>query len=198
MVKESKKVENLKNQLKQTQSMTKQYLEIIKNFKKNHNMTQEELDFIVSKSGIIQLKIMKLKPELVKITYERPFNLGTYPDYELLSNFPILLRDHRLRDEAHAIIPAIESGLSTYLNMVDEIINTPKMLKNLLKRKKETKKLLQILKEDKKLLFEILFIPIYIVSLTLLLNTQTFIFGLIFNIISVGFIITLTLLSKVD
>ena len=196
--KKNVKIEELKNNLEKTKLMARQYLEIVKKFKKNKQISDEDYNYISSNSGILQLKIMKLKPQLGLIRYERPFNLGVIPDYEVISNFPNLLFDRRFFDEAFSIIPAIEGALSTYIIMVDNVTKDTKKLKFLLNRGKKGKLTWQILKEDKKTLYSVLLIPLYVFSLSLLFYSTTFILGLILNIVSVFLIILLSFLSKSD
>ena len=190
------KIEELKNNLEKTQLMARQYLEIINRLKINKKISADDYSYIASNSGILQLKLMKLKPQLGRIHYRRPGNLDVIPDYEIFSNFPILLSDRRLIDEAISIIPAIEGALSTYNNMVDEIIKDNKKLKLLLNKDKKGKITWKILKEDKKTLYSVFLIPLYVFSLLSLFYPETVILGLILNIVSVFLIILLSFLSK--
>jgi len=196
--KKNVKIEELKNNLEKTKLMARQYLEIVKKLKKNRQISNEDYNYIASKSGILQLKVMKLKPQLVVIHYTRPFNLGVIPDYEIITNFPILLSDRRMFDEAFSIIPAIEGALSTYIIMVDNVTKDTEKLKFLLNRGKKGKLTWQILKEDKKTLYSVFLIPVYIASLLLLFYPITFIYGIILNIVSVFLIILLSFISKSD
>lgn len=82
--------------------------------------------------------------------------------------------------------------------MVDEIIKDNKKLKLLLNKDKKGKMTWKILKEDRKSLYNVLLIPIYVISLSLLFYPKTFIPGLILNIVSVFLIILLSFLSKSD
>ncbi len=196
--KKNVKIEELKNNLEKTQLMSRQYLEIVNRFKINKQISADDYNFLTSNSGILQLKVMKLKPQLGRIHYKRPFDLGVFPDYEVINNFPILLSNRRLIDEAISLIPAIEGALSTYNNLVDEIIKDNKKLKLLLNKDKKGKTAWKILKEDRKSLYNVFLIPVYVVSLPLLFYSQTFIPGLILNIVSVFLIILLSFLSKSD
>ncbi|HEC38639.1 hypothetical protein LCGC14_0695460 [marine sediment metagenome] len=192
------KIKELKDNLEKTQIMSKKYLEIVNKLKKNKEISEEDYNYISSNSGILQLKIMKLKPQFGVVHYKRPFGLGEIPDYEIISNFPHLLSDRRLLDEAFTLIPAIEGALSTYNNVVDGILKDNEKLKLLLDKNKKGKISWKILKEDKKTLYSISLIPLYISSLPLLFYPITFILGLVLNIVSVFFILLLSFLSKSD
>lgn len=196
--KKNVKIEELKNNLEKTKLMTRQYLEIVNRLKKNRQISNEDSNYISSNSGILQLKLMKLKPQLGVIQYQRPFNLGIISNYEVISNFPILLSDRRTVDEAFSIIPAIESALSTYIIMVDDAMKNTETLKLLLNRHKKSKSKWKIIKEDKKSLFSIFLIPVYIASLLLLFAPVSFIYGIILNIVSVFLILLVSFLSKSD
>jgi len=196
--KKNVKIEELKNNLEKTQLMARKYLEIVERFKNNKQISADDYNYIASKSGILQLKVMILKPEIGRVHYKRPFDLGVFPNFEVINNFPILLSNRRLIDEAISIIPAIEGALSTYNNMVDEIIKDNKKLKLLLNKDKKGKMTWKILKEDRKSLYNVLLIPIYVIGLSLLFYPKTFIPGLILNIVSVFLIILLSFLSKSD
>ncbi|MEE9376512.1 MAG: hypothetical protein V3V33_00565 [Candidatus Lokiarchaeia archaeon] len=196
--KENVDIQNLRNKLINSQSMARKYLEIVKNFEKNKEISDDDYNYIVSNSGILQLKMMKLKPQLGVIYYRRPFNLGVFPNYEVVSNFPTLLSDPRLKKEAFKFITIIVGTLSLYITMIDDIIEDSKKLKSLLNRGKKSKKKWKIIKEDKKSLYNIFLIPIYIISLTLLFSPVTFTYGIILNIVSVFLIVLVSFLSKSD
>jgi len=196
--KKNVKIEELKNNLEKTKLMAKQYLEIVIRLKKAEQIIADDYNYISKNSGILQLKLMKLKPQLGVIHYKRPFNLGVIPNYEVIANFPILLSDRRMLDEAFSVIPAIEGALSTYIVMVDDVIKDAEKLKLFLNRDKESRSKWKIIKEDKKSLFSIYLSPLYIASLPLLFYPVTFIYGIILNIISVFLILLVSLLSKSD
>ena len=196
--KKNVKIEELKNNLKKTQLMSKQYLGIVNRLKINNEISADDYTYLTSNSGILQIKIMNLKSQLGVIHYKRPFNLGEIPNYEVITNFPTLLNDRRLMDEAISIIPAIEGALSTYNNIVNEILQDEKKLKLLLNKDKKGKTIWKILKEDKKSLFSIMLLPVYVLSVSFLFYPITFIPGLILNIVSVFLIILVSFLSKSD
>ena len=196
--KKNVKIEKLKNNLEKTKLMARQYLEIVNRVKKNRQISADDYNYISSNSGIMQLKIMKLKPELVLIHYTRPYNLGVIPDYEIIANFPILMSDRRMFDEAFSIIPAIEGALSTYIIMVDDAIKNTETIKILLNRHKKSKSKWKIIKEDKKSLINVFSIPMYLLSLPFLSNSTSFILGIILNVVSVSLILLVSLLSKSD
>ena len=140
---------------------------------------------------------MKLKPQLGVIHYERPFNLGVIPNYEVIGNFPILMSIKGTLGEAFLIIPAIEGALSTYIIMVDDILKNNEKLKLLLTKDKKNETKWKIIKEDKKSLFGF-FISLYIASFPFLFIPVTFIYGIIINIVSVSLILLVSFLSKSD
>jgi len=178
--------------------MAREYLEIVNRLKKTKQISDEDYSYISLNSGILQLKIMKLKPQLGVIHYKRPFNSGVIPNYEVIGNFPILLSNRGTLDEAFSIIPAIEGALSTYIIMVADILKDTKKLELLLNRSKENKTKWKIIKEDKKSLFSAFLIPVYIASLPLLFYPVTFIYGIILNVVSVFLILLVSFLSKSD
>jgi len=137
--KKNVKIEELKNNLEKTKLMARQYLEIVNKLKKNRPISDEDSNYISSNSGMLQLKLMKLKPQLGVIHYTRPFNLGVILEYEIISNFPILMSNRGTLDEAFSLIPTIESALSTYIIMVDDVLKDTKKLKLLLNRDKKSK-----------------------------------------------------------
>ena len=196
--KKNVKIEKLKNNLENTKLMASQYLEIVNRLKKNKQISTEDYNYIKSNSGILQLKLMKLKPQLGVIHYRRPFNLDVIPNYEVIGNFPILMSNRGTLDEAFSIIPAIESALSTYVIMVEDVLKNNEKLKLLLNRDKESKSKWKIIKEDKKSLFSIFLIPVYIASLLLLFPPVSFIYGIILNVVSVFLILLVSFLSKLD
>jgi len=196
--KKNVKIEELKNNLENTKLMAKQYLEIVNRLKKNRQISNEDSNYISSNSGILQLKLMKLKPQLGVIHYKRPFGLGEIPNYEVIGNFPILMSNRGTLDEAFSIIPAIEGALSTYVIMVEDVLKNTEKLKLLLNRDKESKSKWKIIKEDKKSLFGIFLIPVYIASLLLLFPPVSFIYGIILNVVSVFLILLVSFLSKLD
>jgi len=196
--KKNVKIEELKNNLENTKLMAKQYLEIVNRLKKNRQISNEDSNYISSNSGILQLKLMKLKPQLGVIHYKRPFGLGEIPNYEVIGNFPILMSNRGTLDEAFSIIPAIEGALSTYVIMVEDVLKNTEKLKLLLNRDKESKSKWKIIKEDKKSLFSIFLIPVYIASLLLLFPPVSFIYGIILNVVSVFLILLVSFLSKLD
>lgn len=196
--KKNVKIQNLRNKLKDTQLLARRYLEIVNKLKNNKQISADDFNYIASNSGILQLKVMKLKPQLGVIHYKRPFNFGEIPNYEVINNFPILLSNRGLIDEAISLIPAIDGALSTYNNMVDEIIKDDKKLKLILNKDKKGKLTWKILKEDRKSIYNVFLIPTYIISFSLLFYPKTVIPGLILNFLSVFLIILLSFLSKSD
>ena len=196
--KKNVKIGELKNNLEKTKLMAKQYLEIVNRLKKNRQISNEDSNYITSNSGILQLKLMKLNPQLGVIHYKRPFGQGVIPNYEVIGNFPILMSNRGTLDEAFSIIPAIEGALSTYVIMVEDVLKDTEKLKLLLNRDKESKSKWKIIKEDKKSLFSIFLIPVYIASLLLLFPPVSFIYGIILNVVSVFLILLVSFLSKLD
>ncbi len=196
--KKNVKIEKLKNNLEKTKLMAIQYLEIVNRLKKNRQISNEDSNYISSNSGILQLKVMKLKPELGVIYYQNSFNSDKNPNYQVIINFPILLSDKKTVDEAVSLIPAIESALSTYIIIVDDAMKNTETLKLLLNRDKKSKSKWKIIKEDKKSLINGFSIPMYLLSLPLLWNSTFFIYGIILNIVSVSLILLVSLLSKSD
>ena len=141
---------------------------------------------------------MKLRPKLGLVHHTNPSNSGEFPKFELISNFPNIFKNSRSKDEYISLIPLIQGILSTYINLLDDIIKDNQKLKVLLSKDKKSKRTWKIFKEDRKSLYNVFLIPVYVVSLPLLFYSQTFIPGLILNIVSAFLIILLSFLSKSD
>ena len=190
------KIQELRNQLESTQSIAKKYLRIVENFDNHKGISEEDYNYLLANSGILQMKMMKLKPQIGVIHYKRPFDLGVFPDFEIISNFPNLLKDRLIIDEAFTLAPVIRGALSTYINMVEDIIKDNKKLRILFKKGKNNKSKLKIIKEDKIFLYTTILAPIYVASLPLLFYPITFYLGLTLNIVSVSLIVLVSLLTK--
>ncbi|KKK44524.1 hypothetical protein LCGC14_0757180 [marine sediment metagenome] len=109
--------------------------------------------------------------------------IGTFPNY-LGADIPL---DERF------IYSALKSNLNRYIQLVEDYIKYPKKLKKISKEKR--KKPYRIIKFDKIKLIELIFAGLFITSVVLLINTNTFIYGFILNLISV---ITILILSFIN
>ena len=206
------KIPNIKRELKKYQDLAKNYLDIIRKIDQRTSkkgildfpefmtvdklkLSQEEFEFIEANSYIIQEHCNKFG--LGYGSYRRPFGLGDYPYYEFILNFPILYKSSVTRDEAIALISIIKSSLSTFIQKVEELLNDEKKLKKFIKISNEQKVNWGLrMKLNKAKIIEMIFLGLYIYSLSILVKPETFVIGIGVNIISVIFIIIISFIGE--
>ncbi len=182
---------HMKPNLNNTLERAKAYLLIIENIERTRQFTKEEENWLFQNCRLLDEEMTELNfPQLEPAMSDayRTFFHMSHP----IATFPNYLRA-RLPMDNRFIISALKNNLNGYIQKVDDLIKNPKKLKELTKEKR--KKAFRIIKFDKIKLIELIFIGFFITSVILLINTNTFIYGFILNIISVVSILILSFIN---
>ncbi len=101
---------NLKN-LKRSLERAEVYLGIVRKIE-NGVFTIEELEYIQANAGILQKEMQKLGHGIIFL--KAPFNLGIFPNYPIIANFPTMIATRKLEREGLSLIPTYLSLIPTY------------------------------------------------------------------------------------
>ncbi len=142
-----------------------------------------DFDFIEVNSGILQMQLSRFK--LGTGIYTRPFNSGTFKNYQYIVNFPPLYKDRRSRKEAMRFVSGIKTFLTTFIHLIDEILNDKQKLKEFVQKNSGRSKLIKKFNFNNAKIIEIIFLGIYVLGLTFLVEPKTFIIGFVMNLIAV-------------
>lgn len=115
---------NIKS-LEKSLERAKGYLDIIRKIEAKE-CTTSEFESIQANASTLQKEMMKIGHG--KIYFRRPFGLGTFPNFQIIANFPTLLATHGLEDEAIVLIPTVKQALLSYIQEVKELIENPEVL----------------------------------------------------------------------
>jgi len=179
-------------ELKESLKRAKTYLSIVESIERTGQFTREQENWLLQNCRLLDeemesLKFGQVEPALNNANGRTLFimkhPIGTFPNY-LKASLPL--------DESF-IYSALKSNLNRYIQLVEDYIKYPKKLKKISKEKR--KKTYRIIKFDKIKLIELIFAGLFITSVVLLINTNTFIYGFILNIIS---FITILILSFIN
>ncbi len=83
-------IESLRGKLNLKESLERAeiYLSIVRKIKKGVR-TSEELEYIQANAGILQKEMQKLGHGIIFL--KAPFDLGIFPNYPIIANFPIIV-----------------------------------------------------------------------------------------------------------
>ena len=178
--------------LKNTLERAKTYLSIVESIERTERFTREQENWLLKNCRLLQeemdsLKFRQVEPALNNANGRRLFimkqPIGTFPNY-LKASLPL--------DDSF-IYSALKINLNRFIQIVEDYIEYPKKLKK--KAKEKRKKTHRIINFDKIKLIELIFVCLYITSVVLLINSNTFIYGFILNIISVVAILILSFIN---
>lgn len=204
----------IKNELAKYQNIAKKYLEIIREIESKNppkglfelpafidrrqqiSINKSDFEFIEENSLLLQKQLNQFN--LGVGSYREPFGMGVHRYFEFLSNFPTMYRDPVRRDEAIICISIIITSLSTYIQIIEDLLNNKEKLKEYLKNLGKTQKTSSKKKArlDKTKMIEIIFLGLYVVSLGHLMIPDYFIYGFIENLISVIAIIIISFIPN--
>lgn len=119
---------NLQN-LKRSLRRAEKYLNIVKKIE-SREATNEEFEYIQANAGILQKEMQKLGHGMMFL--RRPFNLGIFPNYQIIANFPIMISTRGLVDEGIDLIPTVKQALLGYIQEVKELVENPEDLKKVI------------------------------------------------------------------
>ncbi len=112
---------NLKN-LKKGLERAERYLIIVRKFQIK-DATNEEFEYLQASAGILQKEMQKLGHGIIFL--RRPFNLGIFPNFQIIANFPIMISTRGLVDEGYGMIPTVKQALLSYIQEVKELLENP-------------------------------------------------------------------------
>jgi len=116
---------NLQN-LKRSLRRAEKYLNIVKKIESRED-TEEEFEYIQANAGILQKEMQKLGHGIIFL--RRPFNLGIFPNYQIIANFPIMISTRGLVDEGVGLIPTVKQTLLSYIQEAKELVENPEDLR---------------------------------------------------------------------
>ena len=119
---------NLKN-LKRSLERAEVYLSIVRKIE-NGAYTNEELEYIQTNAGILQKEMQKLGHGIIFL--KAPFNLGIFPNYPIIVNFPTMIATRKLEREGLSLIPTVKQTLLGYIQEIKEIKENPEDLKKII------------------------------------------------------------------
>ena len=177
--------------LKNTLERAKTYLSIVESIDRTKQITREQENWLFQNCRLLdeemtELNFRQLEPGM-KDAYRTIFRMK-----HLIATFPSFLETGLPMDE-RIVHSALKSNLNRYIQIVEDYIKYPKKLKKRAKEKR--KKVHRIINFDKIKLIELIFVCLYITSVVLLINSNTFIYGFILNIISVVAILILSFIN---
>ena len=152
--KKNLKVEKVKEELKKDLELAKKYLRIISEIGGEKVIKSEDLEFLELNSGILQMKLGEFG--LGEGMFRRPFDLGTYANFQYIANFPTMYKQHATRDEAILCTSLIITFLSTYIKKINEKLEDEEGFKETITKSYKIKKL----KLDKKIIIKLLFVVV--------------------------------------
>ena len=178
--------------LKNTLERAKTYLSIVEGIERTRQFSREEENWLLKNCRLLQeemdsLKFAQVEPAL-NDAYGRTLFIMNHP----IGTFPNYLRAKLPLDERF-IYSALKSNLNRYIQIVEDYIKYPKKLKKISKEKR--KKAYRIINFDKIKLIGLIFVGLFITSVVLLINSNTFIYGFILNIISFVAILILSFIN---
>lgn len=182
---------NRESKLNDTLERAKTYLSIVESIERTRQITLEQENWLFQNCRVLdeemtELKFPQLEPAMAdayRTYFQMSHPIATFPTY-LKGRFPM--------DERY-IYSALKNNLNGFIQKVEDLIKNPKKFKELSKENRN--KVFKILKFDKIKLIELIFAGLFITSVMLLINTNTFIFGFILNIISVLAILILSFIN---
>ena len=188
----SNKIEKTKKKFKKYQEMAKKYLEIMYKIDEGE-IDKNDFDFLEMNSGIMQIELNSFG--LGTGIYRRPFNLGVFKDYQYIANFPALFKNQTTRKQVSSFISGIKSMLNTYIHIIDNLLNDKQKLKESIQKKNRNSKSIKKFNLNKVKIIEIIFLGIFVLGLTFLVEPKTFVIGFVMNLIAV---ITIFIISMVN
>ena len=186
------KIENIKNEFKKYKQIANDYIEILRKIDRGQ-LDSNDFEFLEMNSGILQMQLNYFK--LGKGTFRRPFGLGTYHNFQFIANFPALFKNRVNQDEALSFISGIKSALSTYIQLIDDLLNSDQKTKEFIKKISRRSYKIKNLSFDKPKISEVIFLGIYVTSFPFLVNPNTFLLGIIMNLFAM---ITIFIFSMIN
>lgn len=180
------------SKLNDTLERAKTYLSIVENLERTKQFSREQENWLFRNSRLLQDEMNELKFRQMEVGMQDGYGRRLFNIKNLISVFPTSLKAGFPMDES-IIYSALKNNLNGYIQKVEDLIKNPKKFKELSKERR--KKVLRILKFDKIKLIELIFAGFFITSVVLLINTNTFIYGFILNIISVLAILILSFIN---
>lgn len=180
----------MESKLKNSLERAKTYLSIIENIEKTRQYTEEQENWLFRNSRLLQDEMDDLKFKQLEPGMQDGFGRQLLRIRDIISTFPNYLKGSFPMD-AKMIYSALKSNLSGYIQKIEELLKSSKDLESITKKKK----LSRIIEFDKIKAIEIIFVGLYILSIILLINENTFVFGFIVNIISVVTILIISLIN---
>ncbi len=119
---------NLKN-LKESQERAELYLSIVRKIKEGE-YTSEELEYIQTNAGILQKEMQELGHGIIFL--KAPFDLGTFPNYPIIANFPIMIATRKLEKEGLSLLPTVKQTLLGYIQEIKELEKNPEGLNEII------------------------------------------------------------------
>lgn len=119
---------NLQN-LKRSLRRAEKYLNIVKKIK-SREATNEEFEYLQANAGILQKEMQKLGHGIIFL--RRAFNLGIFPNYQIIANFPIMISTRGLVDEGVGLIPTVKQALLSYIQEAKELVENPEDLRKVI------------------------------------------------------------------
>ena len=177
--------------LKNTLERAKTYLSIVESIDRKRQITGEQENWLFQNCRLLdeemtELNFPQLEPgmsDAYRTIFRMEHPIATFPSY-LKTGFPM---DERV------IHSALKTNLNRYIQKVEDYIKYPKKLKKRAKEKR--KKVHRIINFDKIKQIELIFMGLFITSVILLIDSNTFIYGFILNIISVVAILILSFIN---
>ncbi len=187
------KIEKTKNKIKKYKQIAEEYLEIIKKIDKKQ-INANDFEFLEMNSGILQIELNSFG--LGQGRFKRPYGLGTYDDFQFIANFPVLFKNQL--DEALTLLSGIKSIISTYIHINEDLVNDNQKLKEFIKKNNRSSNQTRKSIFNKAKIIEIIFLGIYVLSLPLLVEPNTFIIGFIMNLIAAITIFIFSMIKEKD
>ena len=171
----------MKEKLRNSLRRAEKYLSILNSREASGKIISSDYRWLLENCIILQedMEIVEFKQLEVgmmqgtgRMLYSMKNLISVYPNY-LTVGFPL---DEKL------VISAMKSNLFGYIKKIKDILENPQEIKNL--NQLEKKYRWEMMKFDKKKIIEIVFVGFFSLSLLLLLEDSTFIYGFIINLIS--------------
>lgn len=181
----------MESKLKNTLERAKTYLLIVENLERTRQITGEQEKWLFQNCRLLDEEMNELNyPQL------EPAMSDAYRTYfqmeHPIATFPSYLKTRPPMDEK-VIYSALKTNLNGYIQKVEDLIKNPKKLKSISKEKE--KKILRIIGYNKIKGIELIFVAPFILSIILMVNENTFIYGFILNIISFIAILIISLIE---
>lgn len=180
------------SKLNDTLERANTYLSIVENLEKTGQFSKEEENWLFQNCRLLDEEMNESNFRQMEVGMQDGYGRRLFNIKDLISIFPTYLKTGFPMDESF-IYSALKNNLNGYIQKVEDLVKNPKKLKEFSKEKK--KNVLRIIKFDKIKLIELIFVGLFITSVVLLINSNTFIYGFILNIISVVAILILSFIN---